>query len=128
MQGETDFTLEEVVGNLSLARLSGGGWGRVMGEVGAVPAPGERVSAYRLLTHEAAEDWRAVEVEELWTAYMGAALALETATETGVRHSTIEAGSGAWARIPAGGWLRIRPLGDWCLAGRIGPMQDDGLS
>lgn len=86
------------------------------------------VSAYRLLTPETSDDWRAVEVEELWTAYMGAALEVELATEAGVRRETLTAGSGQWATVPAGGWFRIRVVGGWCLAGRIGPVQGGGLS
>lgn len=123
MEGE-DFTVQEVIETLGLAPLPGGGWGRVMGP-DALAAPGTPVSAYRLLTAEAAAEWRAVEAEELWTAYMGAPLEVEAATETGARRETITPGSGVWARAPAGGWVRSRSLGDWTLAGRIG-LADEG--
>lgn len=122
MEGE-DFTVQEVIETLGLAPLPGGGWGRVMDLVVPV-APGMRVSAYRLLTAEAGAEWRAVEAEELWTAYMGAPLEVEAATETGARRETIAPGSGIWARAPAGGWVRPRSLGDWTLAGRIGLAED----
>ena len=127
MEGEADFTLEEVVENLGLRPLAEGGWGRPMAGADA-DARGEAVGAYRLLTPEAPADWRAIEAEELWTAYMGAALEVELATETGVRRETLAAGSGQWVTVPAGGWLRTRAVGGWCLAGRIGQAQGDGLS
>lgn len=120
MEG-ADFTLEEVIESLGLRPLGGGGWGRLMG-LGA-SEPGETVSAYRLLTPDAPSDWRAVEVDELWTAYMGAALEVELATEAGVRRETLTAGSGRWLTVPAGGWVRTRVVGGWCLAGRIGTDQ-----
>ncbi len=59
---------------------------------------------------------------------MGAALEVELATDTGVRRETLAAGSGVWVTAPAGGWLRTRAVGGWCLAGRIGQAQGDGLS
>jgi len=119
MEGETDFTVEEVVDNLGLTPLGDGGWGRDMEPVD-LAASGGLVSAYRLLTADMAEDWRATAVEELWTAYMGAALEIELATEAGVLRETVAAGSGLWVTVPEGGWLRLRALGAWCLAGRIG--------
>ncbi len=122
MEG-ADFTLEEVVESLGLRPLGGGGWGRLMGA--GTSEPGATVSAYRLLTPETLDDWRAVEVEELWTAYMGAALEVDLATEAGVRRETLTAGSGRWLTVPAGGWVRTRVVGGWCLAGRIGT--DQGL-
>ncbi|RJT21764.1 hypothetical protein D5I55_14970 [Chakrabartia godavariana] len=122
MEG-ADFTLEEVVESLGLRPLGDGGWGRLMGP--GASEPGETVSAYRLLTPDAPSDWRAVEVEELWTAYMGAALEVELATKAGVRRETLTAGSGRWLTVPAGGWVRTRVVGGWCLAGRIGT--DQGL-
>lgn len=121
-----EFTVDEVIDNLGLRPLADGGWERVMAVDGAEPRG--VVSAYRLLTPETSDDWRAVEVEELWTAYMGAALEVELATEAGVRRETLTAGSGQWATVPAGGWFRIRVVGGWCLAGRIGPVQGGGLS
>jgi|SynMetStandDraft_2_1070026.scaffolds.fasta_scaffold00069_62 predicted cupin superfamily sugar epimerase len=127
MEGEADFTLEEVVENLGLRPLVEGGWGRPMAGADAA-ARGEAVGAYRLLTPEAPPDWRVVEAEELWTAYMGAALEVELATDTGVRREILAAGSGVWVTVPAGGWLRTRAVGGWCLAGRIGQAQGDGLS
>ena len=127
MEGEADFTLEEVVENLGLRPLADGGWGRPMAGADTV-APGTPVGVYRLLTLEASDDWRVTEAEELWTAYMGAALEVELATDTGVRRETLAAGSGLWVTVPAGGWLRTRALGGWCLAGRIGQAQGDGLS
>lgn len=114
-----DFTVDEVVGNLGLTPLGDGVWGRVM-EPADLAASGGLVSAYRLLTTEVSEDWRATEAEERWTAYMGAALELELATETGVVRETVAAGSGLWVTVPEGGWLRVRALGEWCLAGWIG--------
>lgn len=120
MEG-ADFTLEEVIESLGLRPLGGGGWGRLMGP--GTSEPGEKVSAYRLLMPDAPSDWRAVEVEELWTAYMGAALEIELATEAGVRRETLTAGSGRWLTVPAGGWVRTRVVGGWCLAGRIGTDQ-----
>ncbi len=92
---------------------------------GEETAPSGVVSAYRLLTPEMSDDWRAVEVDELWTAYMGAALEVELATKAGVRRETLTAGSGRWLTVPAGGWVRMRVVGGWCLAGRIGT--DQGL-
>lgn len=120
MEG-ADFTLEEVVESLGLRPLGDGGWGRLMGAGSS--EPGETVGAYRLLTPDAPSDWRAIEVEELWTAYMGAPLEAELATETGVRRETLASGSGLWITIPPGGWLRMRAVGGWCLAGRIGTEQ-----
>ena len=120
MEG-ANFTLEEVVESLGLQPLSGGGWGRLMGA--GTSEPSGVVSAYRLLTPNAPSDWRAVEVEELWTAYMGAPLEVELATEAGVRRETLTAGSGRWLTVPAGGWVRTRVVGGWCLAGRIGTDQ-----
>lgn len=120
MEGE-DFTVEEVVMTLGLARLPGGGWGRVMEPTIEPTAAGGLVSAYRLLTAEETGDWRAAEAEELWTAYMGAGLEVELATEAGVRRERVEAGSGVWITAPQGGWLRTRALGAWCLAGWVGP-------
>ncbi len=122
-----DFTVEEVIDNLGLRPLEDGGWERVMTAAGGAEPSGV-VSAYRLLTPDASYDWRAVDAEELWTAYMGAALEIELATEAGVRRETLTAGSGQWATVPAGGWFRIRVVGGWCLAGRIGPVQGGGLS
>ena len=52
MEGEADFTLEEVVENLGLRPLVEGGWGRPMAGADAA-ARGEAVGAYRLLTPEA---------------------------------------------------------------------------
>lgn len=127
MKGEADFTLEEVVENLGLRPLGDGDWGRLMAGMDAA-APGTPVGAYRLLTPEASDDWRVAEAEELWTAYMGAPLEVELATETGVRRETLEAGAGQWVTVPAGGWLRTRAIGGWCLAGRIGQAQGEGLS
>lgn len=127
MDGEADFKLEEIVENLGLRPLADGGWGRLMAGADAA-APGTPVSAYRLLTPEASDDWRVAGAEELWTAYMGAALQVELATEAGVRRETLAAGSGLWITIPAGGWMRTRAIGGWCLAGRIGQAQDDSLS
>lgn len=127
MEDEADFTLEEVVENLGLRPLGEGGWGRPMAGADAA-GPGTPVGVYRLLTPEAPPDWRAIEAEELWTAYMGAALEIELATETGVRRETLAAGSGLWITVPAGGWLRTRAVGGWCLAGRIGTVQGEGLS
>ena len=59
---------------------------------------------------------------------MGAPLEIELATEAGVRRETLAAGAGLWVTVPAGGWLRTRAIGGWCLAGRIGQAQDDRLS
>lgn len=122
-----DFTVEEVIGNLGLQALDDGVWERAMAAAGGAE-PCAVVSAYRLLTPEASRDWRAVEVEELWTVYMGAALEVELATEAGVRLETLAAGSGRWLTVPEGGWIRTRAIGGWCLAGRIGPVQGVGLS
>jgi predicted cupin superfamily sugar epimerase len=126
-RGKVDFTVEEVIENLGLRALGDGAWGRVMGEEGGAVQNGV-VSAYRLITTETPCDWRAVEAEELWTAYMGAALELELASEAGVLLETLTAGSGRWLTVPEGGWIRTRAIGGWCLAGRIGPVQGDGLS
>ncbi|MCO8017660.1 cupin domain-containing protein [Brevundimonas diminuta] len=119
-----EFTVDEVIDSLGLKPLENGGWGRVMA-AGEETAPSGVVSAYRLLTPEMSDDWRAVEVDELWTAYMGAALEVELATKAGVRRETLTAGSGRWLTVPAGGWVRTRVVGGWCLAGRIGT--DQGL-
>ena len=110
-----------------VTRFVTGGWGRPMAGADAA-ARGEAVGAYRLLTPEASDDWRVAGAEELWTAYMGAALQVELATEAGVRRETLAAGSGLWITIPAGGWMRTRAIGGWCLAGRIGQAQGGGLS
>lgn len=123
---DADFTVEEVVQTLGLTPLGDGEWGRVMGTAEATA--GSLVSAYRLLTNETSGDWRAVKAEELWTAYMGAGLEVELATDGGLRRETVEAGSGVWMVAPPGGWLRTRPLGVWCLAGRIGPEPIDHLT
>ena len=114
-----DFTVAEVIDSLGLRPLADGGWGRVMAaDEGA--APNSVVSAYRLLTPDASDGWRAVEDEELWTVYMGAALEVELATEAGVRRETLTAGSGRWLTVPEGGWVRTQVVGEWCLAGRVG--------
>lgn len=125
MEG-ADFTVEEVVENLGLRPLADGGWGRLMGD--GTSGPGGATGVYRLLTPDAPADWRAVEAEELWTAYMGAPLEVELATEAGVLRETLTPGSGLWVTISAGGWLRTRPIGGWCLAGWVGPVQGGGLS
>lgn len=117
MEGEVDFTVEEVVENLGLAPLAEGVWGRRMDET---QAPGVATGVYRLLTPQAAHDWRATETEELWIAYMGAPLEIEMATETGVRRETVNAGSGLWITVPPDHWIRTRAIDGWCLAGRIG--------
>lgn len=117
-----EFTVDEVIDGLGLRPVENGGWGRVMA-AGEGAAPSGVVSAYRLLTPDAPSDWRAVEVQELWTAYMGAALEVELATEAGVRRETLTAGSGWWLTVKAGGWVRTRVVGGWCLAGRIGMDQ-----
>ena len=122
-----DFTVEEVIDSLGLCPLGDGGWERAMAAADGAEPRGV-VSAYRLLTPETSHDWRAVEVEELWTAYMGAALEVELATESGVRRETLAAGSGRWVTVPAGGWFRARALDGWCLAGRVGPVQGGGLT
>ena len=121
-----DFTAEEVISNLGLRALGDGAWERVMAAAGGAGASGV-VSAYRLLTPGASHDWRAADAEELWTAYLGAALEVELATEAGVRRETLTAGSGQWATVPAGGWFRARAVDGWCLAGRIGPVQGGGV-
>jgi len=113
-----EFTVDEVIDSLGLRSLENGGWGRVMA-VGEGTALSGVVSAYRLLTPDAPSDWRTIEVEELWTAYMGAALEVELATEAGVRCETLTAESGRWLTVPEGGWVRTRVVGGWCLAGRI---------
>lgn len=118
MDGE-DFTVAEVVSHLGLTPLGEGVWGRVMQPADRA-ASGGLVSAYRLLTGEWAENWRPVPAEERWTAYMGADLELELATETGVLREAVAAGSGLWVTVPEGGWLRARALGGWSLAGWIG--------
>lgn len=122
MEGEADFTRDEVIDSLGLRPLDDGGWGRVMA-AGEGTAPSGVVSAYRLLTPETLDDWRAVEAEELWTIYMGAALEVELATEAGVRRETLTAGSGRWLTVPEGGWVRTRVVGGWCLSGWIGTDQ-----
>ncbi|WP_427788836.1 cupin domain-containing protein [Brevundimonas diminuta] len=117
MEGEADFTVEEVVENLGLAPLAEGVWGRRMD---ATQAADVATGVYRLLTPQAAHDWRATEAEELWIAYMGAPLEIEMASESGVRRETVNAGSGLWITVPPDSWIRTRAIGGWCLAGRIG--------
>lgn len=118
MSGEEDFDLDEVVAFLSLQPLAGGGWGKDMATSDLVE-PTDVVSAYRLLTPDLAQ-WRSLEREEKWTNYMGSPLQLEVKTEDASQVGVLEAGLGQWAELPAGCWLRLVPLGDWSLAGRIG--------
>lgn len=118
MSGDAEFTLDEVVTMLALRPLSGGGWGKDMATTD-IYAPMEKVSAYRLLTPDQAA-WRSIEHEEMWTAYMGAPLQIELKTELRSDMTVVEAGKGTWIQVPQGCWMRLTPLGDWCLAGRIG--------
>lgn len=122
MSGDADFSLDEVVAFLSLKPLAGGGWGKDMAQTDLVE-PSDVVSAYRLVTPELAS-WRSVEREELWTSYMGSRLQIEVTTDAGAQIDVIEAGQGAWVQIPEGCWLRLTPLGEWTLAGRIGVPED----
>jgi len=122
MSGGDDFTLDEVVAFLSLHPLAGGGWGKDMA-TSDLTEPTEEVSAYRLLTPDMAQ-WRSLKREERWTNYMGSPLQLEVKTEDDSQVGVLEAGQGQWATLPAGCWLRLVPLGDWSLGGRIGVPEE----
>lgn len=122
MSGEADFNLDEVIAFLSLKPLSGGGWGKDMAQ-SDLTEPTDVVSAYRLLTPDLAQ-WRSLDHDEKWTAYMGSQLQLEVKTETASQVGVLTPGKGEWADLPAGCWLRLVPLGDWTLAGRIGVAED----
>ena len=122
MSAEADFSLNEVIAFLSLKPLAGGGWGKDMAQSDLTEAD-EVVSAYRLLTPDLAQ-WRSLEREEKWTNYMGSPLQLEVKTVDASQVGVLEAGLGQWADLPAGCWLRVVPLGDWSLAGRIGVPEE----
>jgi len=114
---DDDFTAEEVAMNLGLSPHPEGGYFRVMqGQDPVSP----RVSSYRLLVAGDEPQWCPMDIEELWTCYMGAPLALEIATGGPVHREMSNAGDGHWMSAPAGAWVRLVPQGSWTLACRIG--------
>ena len=115
---DDDFTAEEVAMNLGLSPHPEGGYA---GQMAGQAPDAERISAYRLLVAgDEQPQWRPMDTEELWTAYMGASLVLEIATGGPVHREVSEAGQGQWLSAPAGAWVRLIPQGPWTLAGRIG--------
>lgn len=116
-ESDDDFTAEEVAMNLGLTPHPEGGYAR---QTVAQDADASRVSCYRLLVAEDDPQWRPMEVEEMWTAYMGSPLLLEIATGGPVHGEISQVGEGQWLSAPAGAWVRVIPQGPWTLAGRIG--------
>jgi len=114
---DDDFTAEEVAMNLGLSVHPEGGYARQM--QGQDPET-QRVSCYRLLTADMEHPWSPMDIEELWTCYMGSPLMLEIATGGPVHQQVSLAGDGQWLSAPPGAWVRVVPQGAWTLAARIG--------
>lgn len=111
-----DFSVDEIIANLSLEPHPEGGHFRTMARDPGLAACGSGASTeYRLLTAEDADDWRLVAMTEIWAYYMGAPMQLEIATEQGLRSLALGPDQPQIA-APAGAWRRMRSLGDWTLA------------
>jgi len=115
-EGEIVFSADEIIANLSLAPHPEGGHFRAMARDPGMAACGSEASTdYRLVTADAAGEWRLVETTEIWAFYMGAPLSLEIVTDRGLRPLVLSPDCPQVA-APAGAWRRLRSLDDWTLA------------